>query len=131
MSTGETTGGAGGGSLRIVNYGMGRDRVVKLVRASGRDGMTVEAVSDYQAATRLKAGQADVAIGVCQSGAGGALAIPRALLGAECCAQLSTPSRKPTEEEIRAAVAEGKTVFGFALAHVDSAVPILVDALAC
>jgi hypothetical protein len=114
--------------MRIVTYGMGRERVVGLLRAAA-PGAEVSPTSDYQAAMDVKGGGADVAIGVCQSGAGGALAIPRALLGVDACAQLSTPSRQPTEEDIRGAVATGKKVFGLALGHVDAAVPALVQAL--
>lgn len=115
--------------MRLVTYGMGRERVVGLMRAAAPAGASVDAISDYQAAMDVKAGKADAAIGVCQSGAGGALAIPRALLGVDLCAQLSTPSRQPTDEEIRSAVAAGKKVFGLALGHVDGAVPTLVQAL--
>ncbi|MFH5823526.1 DUF2620 family protein [Georgenia sp. AZ-5] len=115
--------------MRFVTYGMGRERVVGLIRSVAPPGSVVEALSDFQAANDVRAGQADVAIGVCQSGAGGALAIPMALLGAGSCAQLSTPSKQPTGEEIREAVASGKKVFGLALSHVDTAIPTLVQAL--
>jgi hypothetical protein len=109
---------------------MGGERVAALVRQSVEPDATVQAVSDYQAATEIKSGKADAAVGVCQSGAGGALAVPRALLGADLVAQLSTPSRQPTEQEIVEAVAQGKKVFGLAMAHLDAAVPHLLRALA-
>ena len=115
--------------VRFIVYGMGREKVTNLVRGAAPPGTIVDALSDYQAATDIKSGKADVAIGVCQSGSGGALAIPRALLGADACASLSTPSRRPTSEDIRSAVLQNKKVFGFALAHVDAAVPELVGAL--
>ena len=115
--------------MRIVTYGMGRDQVLDLVRSAAPAGSTVDALSDYQAANDVRSGKADAAIGVCQSGAGGALAIPMALLGSSACAQLSTPSRQPTEAEILAAAASGKKVFGLALGHVDAAIPTLVRAL--
>jgi hypothetical protein len=115
--------------MRFITYGMGRERVVDLVRSSAPPGSTVDALSDYQAANDVRTGKADVAIGVCQSGAGGALAIPMALLGAGACAQLSTPTRQPTRDEIVAAATSGKKVFGLALAHVEAAIPILVQAL--
>jgi hypothetical protein len=116
--------------MRFITYGMGREQVLALVRSVAPVGSTVEALSDYQAANEIRTGKADAAIGVCQSGAGGALAIPMALLGATSCAQLSTPSRQPTEDEIVSAAASGKKVFGLALGHVDSAIPVLVRALA-
>jgi hypothetical protein len=115
--------------MRIVTYGMGREQVLELVRSVAPAGSTVDAVSDYQAANDIRTGQADAAIGVCQSGAGGALAIPTALLGSANCAQLSTPSRQPTEDEIVAAATSGKKVFGLALGHVEAAIPTLVRAL--
>jgi hypothetical protein len=115
--------------MRFVTYGMGREQVVDMVRSAAPAGTTVDALSDYQAANDIRTGKADAAIGVCQSGAGGALAIPMALLGSPVCAQLSTPSRKPTAEEIAAAVTSGKKVFGLALGHIDEAIPTLVRAL--
>jgi hypothetical protein len=115
--------------MRIVIYGMGREQVLELVRSVAPAGSTVDPLSDYQAANEIRTGQADAAIGVCQSGAGGALAIPMALLGSASCAQLSTPSRQPTDDEIVAAARSGKKVFGLALGHVDAAVPTLVRAL--
>jgi hypothetical protein len=116
--------------MRIVTYGMGREQVTGLLRSAASPGSTVESCSDYQAAMDVKSGAVDAAIGVCQSGAGGALAIAKALLGAERCAQLSTPSRPPTSEEIEQAVAAGCQVFGIALHHVEATIPPLVAALA-
>jgi hypothetical protein len=115
--------------MRIVTYGMGREHVLDLVRSVAPPGSDVDALSDYEAANAIRTGEADAAIGVCQSGAGGALAMPMALLGPASCAQLSTPSRQPTNDEIVAAASAGKKVFGLALSHVDAAVPTLVRAL--
>ena len=112
--------------MRIVIYGMGKDRVLDLVASCNAITVSVDSVSDFQAANEIRAGKADFAIGVCQSGAGGALAMPLALLGQKYCAQLSTPSRQPTREEILDAVREGKQIFGLALNHLDFAIPILI-----
>lgn len=116
--------------MRIVTYGMGKDRVLELVRSCGASTISVDSVSDFQAANDIKSGKANFAIGVCQSGAGGALAMPMALLGPKFCAQLSTPSRQPSREEILEAVKQGKQVFGLALSHLDFAIPILMDEFA-
>jgi hypothetical protein len=114
--------------MRVLTYGMGGERVSVVVRQY-LPAATVESSSDYQAAMDIKSGKADAAIGVCQSGAGGALAVPRALLGPTLCAQLSTPSRQPTKDEIGEAVAQGKKVFGLAMAHLEASIPHLAAAL--
>ena len=114
--------------MRVAVYGMARSRLVELVRAHGGPDTTVLAVSDYEAAMDLRAGKADLGIGVCQSGAGGALAVARALLGTDRCLQVSSPSRPPQEEQIRGAVREGKKAYGIALSHVNVAVPMIMAA---
>ncbi|HYM49558.1 MAG TPA: DUF2620 family protein [Candidatus Limnocylindrales bacterium] len=114
--------------MRVLVYGMARTRVAELVRAHGGPDTTVRAVSDYEAAMNLRAGRVDLGIGVCQSGAGGALAVARALLGTHLCLQVSSPSRPPQEEEIRRAVKEGRKAFGIALSHIEIAVPLIMAA---
>lgn len=114
--------------MKILVYGIGRERVIDALRK--RDsGTTIEATSDYESALAVKQTSDVFAIGVCLSGAGGALAIPRALLGADLVAQLSTPTRVPSEREILEAVGRGSRVFGLAVAHVDAAVPVLLTEL--
>ena len=114
--------------MRVLVYGMARNRVAELVRLHGAPGTEVRAVSDYEAAMNIRAGKADLGIGVCQSGAGGALAVSRALLGSDACLQVSSPSRPPDKEEIRRAARQGKKAFGIALSHVETAVPLIMDA---
>jgi hypothetical protein len=114
--------------MRVVVYGMARGRLVELVREHGDAETTVRAISDYEAAMDLLAGTADLGIGVCQSGAGGALAVARAVLGTERCLQVSSPSRPPDDGEIVTAVRAGKVAFGIALSHVSVAVPKIITA---
>lgn len=113
----------------IVVYGMEKDRVAAKLRAGLSPEDEVQTCSDYDAAMRLRAGKADFGVGVCQSGAGQALAIPRALIGAERCVQLSSPSAPPDETAMKAAIEQGKRVFGFAVGHVDAAIPRLAQLL--
>lgn len=114
--------------MRVLVYGMARARVVELVHAGVGPNATVKGVSDYEAAMKLRAGQVDLGIGVCQSGAGGALAVARALLGNDLCLQVSSPSRPPQAEEIRGAIQEGRKAFGIALSHIEVAVPLILAA---
>lgn len=76
----------------------------------------------------LRAGRVDLGIGVCQSGAGGALAVSRAVLGGDLCFQVSSPSRPPQAEEIRRAIEDGRKAFGVALSHIEVAVPLIIAA---
>lgn len=115
--------------MKIVTYGMGREEVIAAVQSHAPTGSEVNAVSDYQAATDVKTGAADFAIGVCQSGSGGALAVPRALLGQDLCIALSSPSQLPSEDDIRAAVAAGKRCFGIAIGHIATVIPTLLAAI--
>lgn len=114
--------------MRVVVYGMARARLVELVRAHSGEETNVRAMSDYEASMDLLAGKADIGIGVCQSGAGGALAVARAVLGSELCLQVASPSRPPKRDDINAGVDAGKKAFGIALSHVDAAVPMIMSA---
>jgi hypothetical protein len=90
---------------------------------------SVDIKGDLEAAMALKAGQYDYYIGACNTGGGGALALAIAMLGAESCATISMPGKIFPQEEIVAAVANGKTAFGFTAQHAENVLPVLLRAI--
>ncbi|UFU00247.1 DUF2620 domain-containing protein [Radiobacillus kanasensis] len=92
---------------------------------------TIETVikSDLDAAMAIKTGQADYYFGACHTGGGGALAMAIAMIGRSQCETVSMPGRKPKEEAVQEAVKNGKKAFGFTGDHVETAVPMILDAI--
>lgn len=115
--------------LRIVVAGLGKEQIVQAVARAGGDRVTVAAKTDIEAAMALKAGQADFYIGACNSGAGGALAICTALLGADKTVTLAAGGAGATVDAVKQAVAAGKTAFGLRNTDIDRLVPDLVQEL--
>lgn len=85
--------------------------------------------SDLEAAMAMKTGQADYYLGACHTGGGGALAMALAMLGRNQCETVSMPGKKPKEENIVEAVKAGKKAFGFTGDHVETAVPMILNAI--
>lgn len=88
-----------------------------------------EIKSDVEAAMAMKSNQADYYLGACHTGGGGALAMAIAIIGRDQCETVSMPGRKPDEDKIITAVTEGKKAFGFTGDHVETAVPMIVNAI--
>lgn len=116
--------------LRLVVTGMGRDRMERIIRDLNLPDVSCQQCSDFEGATMVKAGKADVYLGACQSGSGGALAMALALLGPTRCATVSTIGRPPFPDDIRQQVVEGKVAFGMMADHIPQVLPVLVPALA-
>lgn len=85
--------------------------------------------SDLDAAMAIKTNQADYYLGACHTGGGGALAMAIALLGKDKCETVSMPGRKPKEENVTKAVRSGKVAYGFTADHIDTAVPMIINAI--
>lgn len=81
---------------------------------------------DIEAAMDIKSGKADLYLGACNTGGGGALAMAIALLGMNLCQTVSMPGKIYSEEEIKQAVKEGKKAFGFTAQHATQVVPIIL-----
>ena len=113
--------------IRIVIGGqVEKQNIAKLVKEIGGDRVEVEVKTDLQAASDVKMGKADYYLGACHTGGGGALSMAMALLTRDKCATVSMPGRKPKEEEIIQAVADGKVAFGFTGDHYEQAVSIIL-----
>lgn len=114
---------------KIVVTGMGKEKAGKLAQeiASGR--LEIITASDYEGILALKSGQADYYFGICQSGAGGALALAIGMLGSSRCATVSMIGKSPDPQAAENAVKDGKVAFGFANDHVEEVVPRLIKAI--
>jgi|SRR5690625_1001899 len=85
--------------------------------------------SDVEAAMEMKMNKADYYLGACHTGGGGALAMAIAIIGKKQCETVSMPGRQPQEDKIVTAVQEGKKAFGFTGDHVETAVPMIINAI--
>lgn len=115
--------------LRFVVAGLSKDQLAQVISHTGGAEVTVERKSDIEAAMAIKAGQADYYIGACNSGAGAALAICTALLGADKTVTLAAGGAGTSAEAIKQAVDGGKTAFGLRNTDIDRVVPDLVREL--
>lgn len=113
----------------LVITGMGKERAERLARDVASDQLTVKTASDYEGIIALTAGQADYYLGICQSGAGGALALAIGMLGSAKCTSVSTLGKPPAPDVIERAVKEGKVAYGTASDHIEQVVPRLVRAI--
>jgi len=111
----------------VIGGQIDREEIRAMAQAHSGGKCEIEAMSDLDAAGAVKAGSADYYLGACNTGGGGALAMAMALLGRSLCETLSMPGKILEEEEIRAAVRNGKKAFGFTAQHKDRIVPVLMD----
>ena len=88
-----------------------------------------EIMDDMTATIAVKSGKYDYYFGSCQTGAGGALAMPLAILGAAKCVSVAGPSFILAEEIIKEKIKEGKIAFGFVPEAAEAIIPILIRGL--
>lgn len=92
-------------------------------------GIELAIKNDLDAVNALKMGKFDYYVGACNTGGGGALAMAIALLGQTQCKTISMPGKVFSDEEIIAAVKEGKKAFGFTAQHAEQVLPVLMKAI--
>ncbi|WP_394895941.1 DUF2620 domain-containing protein [Clostridium paraputrificum] len=115
---------------RIVIGGqIDKQKVADITAKVAGDRATIEIKSDIEAAMAIKTGMADIYLGACNTGGGGALAMAIALLGMGECATISMPGYIKSEEEIKAEVEAGKKAYGFTAQHAEEVVPIILKYL--
>lgn len=113
--------------MKVVIGGMlNQEENLELVRQQGIDS---EIMDDMSAAMAVKTGQYEYYFGSCQTGAGGALAMPIAILGNGKCISVAGPGFVLSEDKIAEAIAEGKVAFGFVPEAAETVIPVLVDLL--
>jgi hypothetical protein len=115
--------------IRIVVGGLNKDAIERAARSAGGDNVTVAVMSDFEAAKKIKQGQADYYFGACNSGGGAALSIPIGILGYGNCATVAKAGGRPKAEEIDKLVQAGKIAFGMSVEAIDEAVPMLVKSI--
>lgn len=105
---------------------MNKEELVNVVKKCGEEQVEVYQTSDTQAALDVKTNKADFYIGCCQTGGGGSLAMPIALVGFSSCLTVASVGKVLSEEEIKNAIKSGKKCFGLVTDAISSVVPILV-----
>lgn len=115
--------------LRVAVSGIAKLEIARAVQGAGGDRVVVAVLSDFEAAKAVKEGRADVMIGSCATGQGGALAMAIALLGRERCLPVASAGRAPRVEEVRAKAATGAVAFGVVPEAVEAVIPALVETL--
>jgi len=110
----------------VVSGQMDRQRIAALVKEIAGDKATVEIKIDIEAAMAVKSGAADLYLGACDTGGGGALAMAIAILGMSLCCTVSMPGKIKSDEEIKAEVLAGKKAFGFTAQDIERVVPVIL-----
>ena len=113
----------------VVITGMGTEKAARLAAETAGDRLKIITMSDYEGVVALKKKEADYFVGICQSGAGGALGLAVAMLSSDNCATVSTAGNAPDPAAITQAVRDGKIAYGFAMDHIERVIPQLVSAI--
>lgn len=109
--------------MKIVIGGqMGKEEIKKLVDAAVGDECEAVIKDDVAAAMDIKSGNADLYLGACMTGGGGALAMAIAILGYGMCMTVTDGD----ENAIRKALESGKKAFGFTPSMSKTVVPVIV-----
>lgn len=116
--------------LRIAIGGqLAKKENAELVEKYGEGKVEVKVYGDLQAAMAVKTKQADYYLGSCQTGAGGALAMAISLLGFNKCISVAMVGKVLDDEEIVAAIKDGKIAFGFVPEAAHSVIPVIMKEL--
>ncbi|MFJ7727490.1 DUF2620 domain-containing protein [Neobacillus sp. NPDC097160] len=115
--------------LRIVVGGLKKDIIERSAKAAGGEHVLVTVTSDFDAAKKVKAGDADYYFGACNSGGGAALSVAIGILGYGKCSTVAKNGKKPNPQEIEKLVNDGKIAFGMAVESIEEAVPVIVNSL--
>lgn len=109
--------------MKIVIGGqMGKEEIRDLAVNTAGDRVEVVIEDDIAAAMEIKNGTADLYLGACMTGGGGALAMAIAILGYNACQTLTSDD----ESIIINAVNKGIRAFGFTPAMSKTVVPLIL-----
>lgn len=112
--------------MKIVIGGqIDKNEILKIVNGLKKEEDEVVVKSDLDATMLIQSGEADIYVGACNTGGGGALAMAISILGMTKCATLSMPGSMMSEEEIKNEVQSEKVAFGFVGQDKDKILPIL------
>lgn len=113
---------------RIVIGGqIDKEKISDIVKIIGKDKVLVSIKTDIEAAMSIKNNEADIYLGACNTGGGGALAMAIAILGIDSCSTVSMPGNIKSDEEIKKEIAIGKKAFGFTAQDAEHVLPIILD----
>ena len=113
---------------RIVIGGqIDKEKISDIVKNIGKDKLSVCIKTDIEAAMSIKNNEADIYLGACNTGGGGALAMAIAILGIGACATISMPGNIKSDEEIKKEVAAGKKAFGFTAQDSEHVIPVILS----
>lgn len=115
--------------IKINVGGLAAKEVVAKVAETAGNQVQVCITADIVGVREVAQGQADYYFGACATGGGGALSMAIAILGYHNCATVCTAGKPPKESEIKQVVLSGKKAFGFTSDHVESAVPMIINAI--
>jgi hypothetical protein len=115
--------------IKINVGGLAAKEIAAKVAEVAGDQVQVRITADIVGAREVSLGQADYYFGACATGGGGALSMAIAILGYDNCFTVCTAGKPPNVEEIKLVVLSGKKAFGFTCDHVDSAVPMIMNAI--
>lgn len=118
--------------LRIVIGGqLAKEEIMRAVNAvcSDPNRLTCVITGDMDAAMEIKNGTADIYLGACDTGGGGALAMAIAIIGYSNCLTVSMPGKSLSDEEICKGIDEGKKAFGMVPVDVNRIVPVIINHL--
>lgn len=111
----------------VVGGQIDKQKIADLATSIVGDRAEVVVMGDIEAAMAIKNGEANLYLGACNTGGGGALAMAIALLGMDQCATVSMPGSRKSEEEVIAEISAGKKAFGFTAQDIDVMVPIILQ----
>lgn len=115
--------------IKIAIGGLKKNDMQKAILNAGGDKVETFVTTDVQAAQMIKKGEVDYYFGACNSGGGAAISILIGMLGYSKCCTVAGAGSKPSMENIKKAIEEGKVAFGMAVESIDSAVPMLIKLL--
>ncbi|WP_028545613.1 DUF2620 family protein [Paenibacillus taiwanensis] len=115
--------------LRVVVAGLNKDKLAKAVAAAGGDQVSVQALSDIEAALQVKNGQADYYLGACNTGGGAALSMAIGILTLGKCATITKNGERPNQAVIQRHIQDGVVAFGMTVDSIEETARCIVHAL--
>ncbi|MCG7406970.1 DUF2620 domain-containing protein [Paenibacillus sp. ACRRX] len=115
--------------LRFVVAGLNKDKLAKTVAAAGGNRVSVQALSDIEAALQVKNGQADYYMGACNTGGGAALSMAIGILTFGKCATITKNGERPNQDIIKGHIQDGVVAFGMTVDSIDETARCIVNVL--
>lgn len=115
---------------RLVVTGLNASAGQRLAVEACGGGLTVTTASDFDGAVALAQRDVDFYVGICQSGAGAAIAMAIGLVGSNRARNVADLGAPLEASAVRAAIDEGVVAFGVPLEAMDAAIPLIAQTVA-